>query len=348
MGQHLMSRPPKFVHGYIDRHGKPRFYLRRAGFKKVPLPGLPWSPEFMAAYEQALGSAQRIEIGASRTIAGSVGDTIVRYFSSTDFLSLAQSTQAMRRAVLERFRCEHGDKRIAKLQPEHVIRLLSKLRPYAQRNMLKTLRRLMSFAVNDRMIEADPTVNCKLTRIKDTGGFATWSDEHIAAFMAMHPIGSRARLAFALLLFSGQRRGDVVRMGRQHVRDGVLSIRQSKTNVQVDIPILPELKETLGATPSEHLTFLVTEFGKPFTAAGFGNWFRDMCNQAGLPKGLSAHGLRKAAATHFADRGATAHELMAWFGWKTIAEAERYTRTANRKALAQGMARRLKPETKIG
>jgi integrase len=342
MGPHLMARPPKYVQGFIDRHGKPRFYFRRAGFKPVPLPGLPWSPEFMAAYEAAVPR----EIGASRTKPGTVNDAIVRYFSSPDFSCFAESTQAMRRAVLERFRSEHGDKRITKLHPEHVGRIVSKLKPYAQRNMLKTLRGLMSFAVKDRLLAADPTIGCKLVRVKDTGGFATWSEDHIAAFMAKHPIGSRARLAIALLLFTGQRRGDIVRLGRQHVREGVLSIRTNKTSAQIDIPVLPELQAVFDATPSEHLTYLVTDFGKPFTAAGFGNWFRDVCADAGLPIGISAHGLRKAAATRFADHGATAHELMAWFGWKRITEAERYTRAANRKALALGMVRKLETGTK--
>jgi integrase len=345
MGQRLMRRPPKYVQGFIDRHGKPRFYYRRAGFDPVPLPGLPWSPEFMAVYEAAAQSHPR-EIGASRTRPGTADDAIVRYLKSQDFSALAHSTQGMRRAVLERFRSEHGEKRIAMLHPEHVGKLIGKLRPYAQRNMLKTLRGLMAFAVKDRLIDSDPTAGCKLARVKDTGGFATWSDDHIAAFMDKHPLGSRARLAVALLLFTGQRRGDIVRLGRQHIRDSVLSNRQNKTGAQVDIPILPELQTVLDATPSEHLTFLVTEFGKPFTAAGFGNWFRDMCVEAGLPRGISAHGLRKAAATRFANHGATAHELMAWFGWKRITEAERYTRAANRKALAIGMVRKLETGTK--
>jgi integrase len=233
------------------------------------------------------------------------------------------------------------------LQPEHVDKIIGKLKPHAQRNMLKTLRGLMAFAIKDRMITADPTVHCKLSRIPDTGGFPTWTEDQIAAFMAKYPIGTRARLALALLLYTGQRRGDVVVMGSQHVKKGILSIRQQKTNAEVDIPVLPELQEVLNATPSGHLTFLVTEHGKSFTAAGFGNWFRDMCAGAELPRPLSAHGLRKAAATRFADHGATAHELMAWFGWKKITEAERYTRAANRKALAHGMVRKLRSRTKV-
>jgi integrase len=305
----------------------------------------------MAAHEAAMKGemAPRLELGASRTVSGTVNAAIVDYLKSTSFTErLRPSTQAMRRAILERFRSEHGDKRIAMLQPEHVERLLNKLKPYAQRNFLKTLRGLMAFAVKDRIVKVDPTADCKAAHVKDTGGFTPWSDENIKTFEDRHAIGTRARLALALLAFTGQRRGDIVRLGRQHVREGVLSFRQSKTGVQVDIPVLAELQAVLDATPNEHLTFLVTESGKPFSPAGFGNWFRDRCNEAALPKGLSAHGLRKAAATRLANHGATAHELMAWFGWTSISEAERYTRRANRKALAQGVVRKLEAGTSGG
>jgi len=134
-----------------------------------------------------------------------------------------------------------------------------------------------------------------------------------------------------------------VRLGRQHVRNGVLSLKQSKTGMQVDLPVLPELQAALELTPIG-MTFLVTGRGLPFSPDGFGMWFRDRCAEAGL-KGLSAHGLRKASATRLAEHGATAHELMAVFGWTTLREAERYTRTANRKALAGGVMRKLRSGT---
>jgi len=131
-------------------------------------------------------------------------------------------------------------------------------------------------------------------------------------------------------------------MGRQHVRDGMISFRRHKTGVLVEIPVLPDLKAGLDQLPqSNQLTFLVTEHGNPFSDAGFGNWFRERCNEAGIPVGYSAHGIRKYAATEHANRGATAHELMAWFGWLTIREAERYTRAAARKQLAVGMLQKL-------
>jgi integrase len=341
---------PKYVHGFIDRHGRPRFYFRRGGgFKQIPLPGLPWSPEFMEKYETALAGAPPIVIGARRTMPGTVADAVARYLGSTAFAALAPTTQKKRRATLERFRLDHGDKRVGKLRPDHVASLLAKLRPFAQRNVLKALRALVAFALSDRLIHADPTIGIKLDRINDTGGFKTWTEEHIAIYRDQHPLGTRARLALELLYGTMQRRGDVVRLGRQHIQHGTISLRQQKTGAQVDIPVLPELDAAIDAMPrAEHLTFLVTEFGKPFTAEGFGNWFRQQCKAARLPADLSAHGLRKAGATRLAERGCSDHEIMAWGGWTSIKEVQRYTKAANRKRLAQEAARKLRTGTPIG
>jgi integrase len=331
---------PPYVHGWVQ-DGRPRFYFRRRGYRQVKLPGLPYSPEFMSAYESALASPQCSPIGATRTAVGSVAHTVGLYYASRAFEDLAPATRAMRRALLERFRREHGDKRLAMMQPRHVADLLDRLERHAQRNMLKALRGLMAFAFSTRIIDVNPTDGYRGARVKDRGGFKTWTDDDIAAFEARHPVGSKAHIALALLRFTGQRRGDVVVLGRQHIRGGLLSLRQQKTGAQVTIPVLPELEAVLAASTISGLTFLTTEFGRPFTAAGFGGWFRRRCNEAGL-RGLSAHGLRKAAATRLADHGATAHELMAWFGWSTLREAERYTRTADRERLAVRAAAKLR------
>jgi integrase len=330
---------PPYVHGWIQ-DGRPRFYFRRRGYRQIKLTGLPYSPEFMAAYETALASAQRSPIGAIRTAVGSVARTVGLYYGSRAFIALAPATQSMRRALLERFRRDHGDKRLAMMQSRHVADLLDRLEPHAQRNMLKALRGLMAFAFSARIIDVNPTDGYRAARVKDRGGFKTWTDDDIAIFEARHPVGTKARLALALLLYTGQRRGDVVLMGRQHIRGEVLSLRQSKTGAQVSIPVLPELQSILDIVPAG-LTFLTTEYGRPFTPAGFGGWFRRRCNEAAL-RGLSAHGLRKAAATRLANHGATAHELMAWFGWSTLREAERYTRAADREKLAHRAAAKLR------
>jgi integrase len=333
---------PMYVHAFVDHNGHPRYYFRRRGYRRATLPGLPWCPEFMAAYEKALAGAPSL-IGADRHDPGSVDAVITSYLNSKSFTGLALTTQRMRRALLNRFCTEHGDKRLAMMEPRHVAKLFEQFEAHPQRNMLKALRGLIAFAIAERIIDADPTVGCKLKRAKDTGGFKPWTDANIAEFEAKHPIGSKARLALALLLYTGQRRGDVVRLGRQHIRNGVLSLRQSKTGVQVDLPVLPELQAELDLAPMG-MTFLVTGRGIPFTPGGFGFWFGQCCTEAGL-MGLSAHGLRKAAATRLAERGATAHELMAVFGWSTMREAERYTRAANRKVLASGVMRKLRSGT---
>jgi integrase len=210
------------------------------------------------------------------------------------------------------------------------------------------LRGLLAYAVGENLRADDPTEGIKLVKLKKSEGYLTWSDDYIVAYRARHAIGTRPRLAFELLLNTGQRRGDIVRMGRQHVRDGVLSIRQQKTGTLIEVPVLPDLQLALDAmSKSEHLTFLTTQEGKAFAPRGFYNWFRRECDRAGIPHGYTAHGLRKAAATRHADCGATAHELMAWFGWLSINQAERYTKGADRRRLAQGMVAKLTSGTDI-
>ena len=173
----------------------------------------------------------------------------------------------------------------------------------------------------------------KLTS-KNKDGFHAWTLEEVEQFEKTHALGTKARLAFALLLFTGQRRGDVVVMGRQHVKDGWIKVRQEKTGKKIEIPILVELQRIIDATPTGDLTYLVTDYNKPFTPAGFGNRFRNSCGTAGLPQ-CSAHGLRKAAAAKLAELGCTAHEIMAITGHESIQEVERYTKAAEQKLLAK-------------
>jgi len=346
-------RKPPYVHGFVDRHGKKaRYYFRRPGFKQVPLPGLPWSPEFMAAYEAAMAgeTAPRVEPGATRTIPGTINALVVAYYNSAQFQGLSPVTQHDYRGIIERFRGGNGHRSIAGLDRAKLTEMLGNRAgtPAAARNWLRMVRTLMRFAVDQGMRQDDPTANIKAVRYKSPG-FVTWTEEHVAQYRAKHVLGTRARLALELLLNVGPRRSDVVRLGRQHLRDGEFSFRAKKNGALIEgVPLLPELEGALSATPADNLTFLTTEYGKPFTAAGFGNWFRDRCTEAGLPKGYAAHGLRKAAATRLADRGATAHALMAWFGWSSIREAERYTRDADRKRLNQTAGLMLKARTSSG
>ena len=336
MGPHLMRRPPKYVHGFIDRHGRPRFYFRRPGFKRVALPGIPWSPEFMAAYQSALAETPRVEIGASRTRPGTVAAAVAGYFSSSGFAALAESTRRTRRQILERFRAEHGDKGVATLGRSHVERMVSAkaATPGTALNFLVALRALMRHAVTVGLRADDPTVGVRGPKFR-SGGFYTWTEEDIAAFEAKHPIGSRARLAFALLLYTAQRRADVVLMGRQHVRDGLVHVRQSKTGTTLAIPVHPHLRTVLDATPAEHFTFLTVRGGRPFHPDAFTHWFKRKCREAGLPARASAHGLRKAACRRLAEVGCSANVIASISGHATLREVSRYTAAADQVRMAR-------------
>jgi integrase len=173
-----------------------------------------------------------------------------------------------------------------------------------------------------------------------------WTEEEIARFENCHPIGSRARLAHGLLLFTGQRRSDVIRMGRQHIRDGMLHVRQRKTGAELSIPVHPHLQKIIDASVIGQMTFLTTSFGKPFSALGFSNWFRKQCDMAGLHH-CSAHGLRKAAARRLADAECTAHEIAAITGHASLREVARYTKGADQKRLATSAMQKMKTRTEL-
>jgi integrase len=329
-----MRRLPKYVHGFIDRHGKPRWYFRRARFKRAPLPGLPWSPEFMAAYEQAR-AGQPAPIGAKHIKLGTLRALAVSYFASPAFRTTRPSTQYTYRNIVDRLCAEHGDKRVALLQREHVIKLLTaRAATPATANALRcSLRALMRHAVEIGMRSDDPTRDVRKIPAAKGEGYHAWTEAEIEQFERRHPVGSRARLAFGLLLYTGQRRSDVVRMGRQHIDAGVICVRQQKTGREVWIPVHDALAPII-AEASSNLTFLLTDQGKPYTAPGFGNWFRDQCRAAGL-YGCSAHGLRKAAARRLAEAGCSTHEIAAITGHASLKEVARYTEAVDRKRLAQ-------------
>ena len=209
----------KYVHEFRDRYGAPRYYFRKAGFKQVPLPGLPGSVEFMDAYAWALDHTPKREVGASRTIAGTINSAVVGYLGSIAFHNLAPVSQKHYRGIFERIRRDHGDKRIALLERRHLLRMLDAkaATPGAARAFLLCLRALIRYAIDTGVREDDPTLGIRMARPK-TDGFENWSEQEIASFEATHPVGTTARLALALLLYTAQRRADVIRMGRQHVR----------------------------------------------------------------------------------------------------------------------------------
>ena len=333
MGRSIMNKPPKYCQPRPDRHGGPGYwYFERPGYPRVRLPGLPWSPKFMAAYEEALDS-NRLPIGAKNVQPGTLEDLIVRYYSSAVFEALEPPTRRDHRRQLEPFREQCGSYLVRRFESKHIRKLTNEIKaPIARKRFLSVLRAVLDFGVSDSLLESNPAdgIKCPAIKIK---GFHSWEDEEIEQFEAHYKPGTRERLSQALLLYTGQRRSDVVRMGPQHIRDGVISIVQKKTGTEVYIPVHPELRAILDVSKTGHLAFLTTVQNKPFSEMGFSNWFRKVCDAAGLPH-CSAHGLRKAAARRLADAGATTHEIAAFTGHKTLREVENYTRAANMKKLA--------------
>jgi integrase len=341
----------KHISRFRDRHGHLRHYLRLPGRKPVALPGAPGSAEFMAAYNAAVTAAAADEPKkAPEPAAGTFDALAVAYYASTAFSNLRASTQAAYRRIVEEVRRKHGNKPVRLLDAEGVRVLMGEKSEHvtAANHRLRLLRALMGRAVEMKMIAADPTAGVRRLRYR-TDGYPTWSEADIQLYEAKWPSGTRERLALALLLYTGQRRSDVVRMGRQHLTEIVLPdgsrrpgirVRQVKTGHEIAIPLHAELAAELAQVPKDQLTYLLTSFGKPFSPRGFYNLFRDWCDDAGVPPGRSPHGLRKGCGRRLAEAGATAHQIMSVLGLRTLALAEVYTRAAAQARMAaEGMDR---------
>jgi integrase len=254
---------------------------------------------------------------------------------------LKLSTQAVRRNIIERFRVEHGDKPIARLARSHIKEIIGAKAntPEGANNLLKVLRLILNYAVSIDLIPSNPTIGIKKYRSTNPDGIHTFTEDEVAQFIARHSVCTEAHLALTVFLCTGQRKSDVVRKGWQHIRNGKIAVRQEKTNTPLLIPIHPDLEQALAATSRTNLTLLVTTYGKPFSVSGFGNWFRDRCDEAGLQQ-CSSHGLRKLAATRLAQVGCSEREIMAITGHKSLSEVSRYTKAADQSRLAeQAMAK---------
>jgi integrase len=347
----------RYVDEFKDRHGNVHRYFRRAGHKRVRLPGLPGSTEFMQAYQQALDGAPevKIEIGAGRTAPGTVNATIVAFYKSLAFTKNRPITRRTDRNILEAFRTKHGDKRITLIERKHILTIIAEKadKPAAQRNLLRVIRVLLAFAVVQGFRPDNPALGIKLKAV-DTGGYHSWTEEQLRQYEDRHPVGTKARLALALLIYTAQRRTDVVALGPPDIGVGEngesrLRFTQSKTGSVMDIPMAEPLTEIIAATNMVGVkTFLVTDYGRQFTPAGFGGWFRDRCDEAGLPQ-CSAHGLRKAFLRRMAEAGCSEDFIASISGHKDMREIRTYVAAANRSRMAtEGMARTLARFPKTG
>lgn len=356
--------PKKFSKKYVvedTTDGVLRFYFRRRGKKKIRLPGLPGSDEFNKAYYAALdGTLTADRIGPKLSTTGTLRWLCEKYFQSADYIGLDQRTRLVRKQIIEHIWAEPIKTGSSKLFEDvplsaftaKAVRVLRDRKaglPEAGNGRVKAMRAVFNWATakDVELALTNPARDVGYFRSK-TDGFHTWTEAELAMFEARHPIGSKPRLAMALMLYTGQRRSDIVLFGRQHVSNGQIKFTQQKNRkrkpITLELPIHPDLQNIIDATPGGNLTFLITEFNKPFTANGFGTYFRRRCNEAGLPH-CSAHGLRKVAATRLANHGASEHQIMSVTGHTTSKEVARYTKAASQRRLAKSaMSLMTKPE----
>jgi integrase len=335
----------KHVDRFRDRHGRVRHYFRRGKGVRIVLPGRPGSEEFMLAYQAALAGEELCKPTAKRGAPGTFDRLVQEYFGSTGYLRMAASTRRTYQLVIERLVREEriGHRLVAQMTRQHVEQIVGRraATPGAANDVLKKLKILIHFAIDNGWRKDDPTLRIKSFA---EGEFHSWTDEEIGQFEARWPIGTRERTAFALLLFTGQRASDVKSMSWADLDGAAIQVVQGKTGEKLWVPLHESLAEVLAAWPKVHVMMLTTGYGKPFTAKGFSNFMADRIGKAELPDRCVTHGLRKAAARRLAEAGCSAKEIGAVTGHTTLKEIERYTKAAEQKKLASAAIGRLEKQ----
>src|SRR5262252_2416662 len=337
----------KYVNEYRDRHGRVRRYFRRRRGRSIPLPGLPGSIEFMAAYQAALAVVSPPPPSPKHVITGSLAAVATGYFRSADFANLSPSSQRSYRVALKPILAAHGHRLVRELPKEaarHIIEDIGAVRPGMANLTRSVLSKMVAYAI-DTCVRADnPFAGLKPYRL---GTYHTWTDAEIAQFECRWPLGTRERLAFALLLYTGQRGGDVVKMLRSDIVDGRIRVAQDKarkgTTNELLIPVHPALARALQAGPVVGMTHVINNArGKPMQRLT--KFIAAATRAAGLPPRCVAHGLRNAALRRLAEAGSTTKQIAAVSGHRSLSEIERYTARADQAGLAQSAIAKLPDE----
>lgn len=309
-----MPRPrPPYLHREITRHGTPTWYVRVGQGPRIRLRAEYGSPAFDEQYRAALSGERRSD--GSKINSGTLAWLVDRYRDTAAWTALSLATRRQRENIFRNVIKTAGREPISRIDRRAILDGCNRRRetPNAMRHFVQAMRGLFEWAVKADHAKTDPTLGVDTPR-PQTEGFAVWPAEWCQRFERRWPLGTRERVAYEVLFQTGLRRGDAVRFGRPHVKDGIATIRTEKTGETVTIVINADLAAALESGPIGELTYIATGAGKPMTKESFGNWFREACRNAGV-KG-SAHGLRKARATVAAERGATVNELDAMFGWR--------------------------------
>jgi enterobacteria phage integrase len=320
--------PPHVERNSVKGHTYLSFRIGKG--PRLRLPSDPTSQAFRNAYAAALASYEIVPT-VKRDTADSFGALIESYLRSGAFTGLADMSKPGYMSRLTTMREEHGHRSVAGLTRERIEKgFLAPLadRPAAQLDTLKKLRILIRHAIDKRQLSNDPSLGIKRPKTKEV---RAWTDAEMSAFERRWPIGTKQRTAYALMLNAGTARVDVHRITWAQIDHESVDYTRHKSKVAVQIGIAAALRAALDSAPREHVTVINTEFGKPFTIDGFSGFMRDAMRAAGLPLDCKPHGLRKTLGRLLADAGASAHDIMAALGHTTLAQAEKYTREADRR-----------------
>lgn len=333
-----VPRPrPQYLHRFKTRHGKFVWYVRKPGCNRIRINGDFGTPEFDLQVQTALvGIAPKNESRRHKAISGTMEWLWDKYRDSAFWTRLSAATRRQRENIMEGVLKAIGHEPFAKVTKADIAEARDRRAstPAQSRNFLDAMRGIFRWALEADHVKIDPTSGVNNPPRKAGAGFPVWTEDDVERYQEKWPIGTKERVWLDVLLYTGLRRGDAVRLGRQHVRDGIATLRTEKSQdvITVTIPILPVLAITLAAGPKGDLSFICGEKRAPLTKESFGNMFREACESAGVNK--SAHGVRKIAATTSANNGATVAQLEAIFGWKGGSMASLYTRAANRRRLS--------------
>jgi integrase len=323
----------RYVDEYIDRTGKLRRYFRRGGKRIGPLNGEPGSAEFMAAYAAYLAEKP----AAAKTVlhADSLAKLIIDFYGSRLYTDLKPSSRKLYKYALEPLSKAHGHRSASAMTAEHaekIINQIGAIRPGMGNLTRAVMRRVMQFAVKTKLRNDNPMMGIEPFKV---GEHHTWTDAELRQFEDKWRLGTRQRLAYALLLYTGQRVGDVAKMNRADLADGLIHVVQQKTGAELWVPMHPDLVKAMKALPAKGLTLIGDANGRPIQRSTLSWLMRAAIKEAGLPSRCVSHGLRKAAMRRLAEADSTANQIASISGHKTLKEVERYTKAADQKKMAR-------------
>lgn len=323
-----------YVHSYVDRNGHVRHYFRKGGRAKIALPGNPGSPEFMKAYEAASAGLSATPEVTRPTDPATLHMVVQRYYASGKFTNLSPSSQLQYRAILTPIVAEDGHRSVADMTGDDAERMITEIATTRGPGIANLTRSVMSNVYRYAMrlkIRKDNPFSAEVIEPYELGSHHTWTDEQLEAYRKRWPVGTRERLAFAVLLYSGQRVSDAVKLPR-----GVttFTVKQQKTGAELTIPVHPAITRAAAALPDKGIYLICDKDGYPLKPDTLSYIIREAVKEAGLPPRCKAHGLRKANQRLLAERGATTKQMQAVSGHRTLKEVERYSEAANQATLA--------------